>query len=83
MSSIENRINQAQQAELESFHPELLLTTEQLARWFDVTAQSILTSCKTGDGPPYIRIAPKTIRYRCGDVVEWLKSRRHLSTTEY
>lgn len=83
MSSMDSRINLAQQVELEAYHPDLLLTTEQLARWFDCTAQAVHLARNKGHGPPYLRIAPKTIRYRCGDVVEWLKTRRHQSTAEY
>lgn len=37
-----------------------------------------------GNGPPFIRLSSGAIRYRRGDLREWIRSRaRHYSTREY
>ena len=68
-----------------TFHPDQLLTTSQLAAWLEVSIPfvEIARTKGPGYGPPFTRISDKVIRYRCGDVIEWLKSRAHQSTEEY
>jgi predicted DNA-binding transcriptional regulator AlpA len=34
-----------------------------------------------GDGPPFVKIG-RSIRYRESDLLQWMKSRTHLSTSE-
>ena len=36
-----------------------------------------------GYGPKFKKISPRCVRYRRGDVLDWLKSRTHASTAEY
>jgi hypothetical protein len=36
-----------------------------------------------GWGPVFVRIGPRRIRYRRGDVVAWLNARTHARTSEY
>lgn len=36
-----------------------------------------------GDGPPFIRLSPRKIAYRVGDLKKWVASRQFNSTSEY
>jgi hypothetical protein len=65
------------------FHPEERLNTKELAAWLDVSVQFLEIGRTRGYGPKFERITDKLIRYRVGDVLEWLKSRTHASTAEY
>src|SRR5437867_94061 len=68
-----------------TFHPDQMLTTQQLAAWLEVSVQfvEIARTKGAGFGPPYKRLSDKVVRYRCGDVIEWLKSRTFACTSEY
>jgi predicted DNA-binding transcriptional regulator AlpA len=60
-----------------------LLSTRQVADWLGVSTQWLeIGRCKKY-GPKFMRIGPRVIRYRRGDVLEWLKARTHASTAEY
>jgi predicted DNA-binding transcriptional regulator AlpA len=60
-----------------------LLSTPQVADWLGVSTQWLeIGRCKKC-GPKFMRIGPRVIRYRRGDVLEWLKARTHASTAEY
>jgi hypothetical protein len=60
------------------------LSTEQLADWLHLSKQWVELRRKLGDGPPFFRPSPNSIRYRRGEVVEWLYARHHhRSTAEY
>jgi hypothetical protein len=65
------------------FHVEQRLTTRELCAWLGVSEQwAELGRCQ-GYGPPFERVNPKTIRYRVGSVLNYLKSVEHASTREY
>jgi hypothetical protein len=36
-----------------------------------------------GYGPPFITLAPRTVRYKRAHVLAWLEQRKHQSTGEY
>lgn len=59
----------------ETTDPEALLDTSALAEWLGVSRQWAEISRVRGYGPPYLRLAPKVIRYRVGDVKAWLAER--------
>ena len=60
-----------------------LLTTQQVASWFGVTAQWVELARAGGYGPPFTRIAPQAIRYNRAAVVAWLKEREHKRISDY
>lgn len=62
---------------------ELLLNTKQLAGWLGVSKQWLEIGRCRSYGPPYRRLGTKAIRYRVGDVLNWLDERSHKSTAEY
>jgi predicted DNA-binding transcriptional regulator AlpA len=59
-----------------------LLTTEQVAAWLGVSMQWLEIGRHHGYGPPYVRISPRMIRYRRGDVLTWLAGRTHTCTAD-
>ncbi len=52
-----------------------LLTEQELAEHFNVEPTLLERQRKAGYGPPFIRIGPRTIRYRPEDAVQWLADR--------
>ncbi len=59
---------------------EPLLTPAMLARDLGVTTKTLERWRMTGDGPPFIRVSPKVIRYRRPDVEAFLSGRVATST---
>jgi predicted DNA-binding transcriptional regulator AlpA len=60
-----------------------LLDTRQIADWLGVSTQWLEIGRVRGYGPTYIRVAPRTVRYKRSDVLAWLETRKHQSTQEY
>ena len=60
-----------------------LLNTRQTADWLGVSTQWLEIGRGKNYGPKFTRMGPRTIRYRRGDVLSWLKTRTHACTTEY
>lgn len=64
-------------------HPilgERLLAPRQLAEALNVTTKTLERWRMTGDGPPYIRVSRKVVRYRLSDVESFLAGRVATST---
>jgi hypothetical protein len=60
-----------------------LLSTLRTAVWLDVSPQWLEIGRSRGYGPKFIKLSPKRVRYRRGDVKCWLQERAHSSTNEY
>jgi hypothetical protein len=60
-----------------------LLDTRQLADWLGVSTQWVEIGRSKNYGPPFKRLAARTVRYMRGDVWKYLKARTHASTAEY
>lgn len=52
--------------------PEPLLTTDQVAAWLQVPADTVRWWRKRGRGPVHLRIG-RHVRYRPADVESWLE----------
>jgi predicted DNA-binding transcriptional regulator AlpA len=65
------------------FHREEMLSTREVAAWLGVSDQFLEIGRTRGYGPKFKRITDKMIRYRCGDIIDWLESRTHACTSEY
>ena len=63
--------------------PDDLLTTKAVAAWFGVSVSWLEIGRSKGYGPPFIRVAPRRIRYRRSSVLAWLAEREHRCTIEY
>ena len=62
---------------------EELLTTEQVAEWFQCSTQWLEIARMKKTGPKYITLANRMIRYPRGECREWLAKRLRSSTSEY
>ena len=59
----------------------VLLTPKETAARLKVSTSWLAKARMRGDGPPYIPIG-RSIRYAEAAVVQWMKSRQRLSTSE-
>jgi excisionase family DNA binding protein len=59
----------------------VLLTPKEAATRLKVSLSWLAKARMRGDGPPYIRIG-RSIRYREADLLQWMKSRQRLSTSQ-
>jgi predicted DNA-binding transcriptional regulator AlpA len=60
-----------------------LMSQRAVAEWLGVSGQWLSVGRHRGFGPPFVRLTPRMVRYRRGDVRAWLESRRYSSTAEY
>ena len=51
------------------------LTQRQFCEMFTLPARTVERWRATGDGPPFLRIGPRQIRYRLSDCHQWAISR--------
>jgi excisionase family DNA binding protein len=59
----------------------VLLTPKEAAKLLKVSVSWLAKARMRGDGPPYIRIG-RSIRYSEAALLQWMKSRQRLSTSE-
>ena len=60
--------------------PNELLSQTEAAPLVGVAPRTLERKRWAGDGPPYIRISARCVRYRRGDVLTWVAERRRKST---
>jgi predicted DNA-binding transcriptional regulator AlpA len=60
-----------------------LLSTKQVADWLGVSVQWVEIGRSKNYGPRFEKISARCVRYRRGDVLQWLKARSYASTAEY
>ena len=61
--------------------PIVLLTPKEAAKLLKVSLSWLAKARMRGDGPPYIQIG-RSIRYAEAALIQWMKSRQRLSTSE-
>jgi len=61
---------------------DLLLSRTEVEARFGITRRWLELAALSGDGPPMIKIGKRLVRYRVGDVLAWLETRRVRSTSE-
>ena len=59
----------------------VLLTAKEAARLLKVSLSWLAKARMRGDGPPYIRIG-RSIRYAEAVLIQWMKGRQRMSTSE-
>lgn len=57
-------------------HPPNLMTTPECAEFLGVGKDVMYEWRKRGEGPPYLHITARTIRYDREDVLDWARSHR-------
>jgi len=63
--------------------PDELLDTMQTAAWLGLSHQWLEAARSRGDGPRFVRLTPRRIRYRRSDVLAFLEARAHRRIEEY
>lgn len=65
-----------------SYPPERLLTRQQVETHFGFPSKRYLEiAAMRGDGPPMVRIG-RSVRYRYGDLLDWIEASRVSSTAD-
>ncbi len=67
---------------LEHLPDELLLSRKDVSANFGIPIRYLEVSAVRGDGPPMIKVGSRMVRYRVGDLREWIESRRVSSTSD-
>jgi predicted DNA-binding transcriptional regulator AlpA len=52
-----------------------LIAEKPAAELLGVTAHCLRHYRGSGDGPPFVKLSPKCVRYRVGDLLDWIQSR--------
>jgi predicted DNA-binding transcriptional regulator AlpA len=60
---------------------ERLLTAKEAAQFLRVSLSFLAKARMKGDGPAYVKMK-RSVRYRELDLIQWMKGRRRLSTSE-
>ena len=60
----------------------VLLAPKEAARLLKVSVSWLAKARMRGDGPPYICIGRRCIRYVLAALLQWMKSRQRSSTSE-
>ena len=60
----------------------VLHTAKDAARLLKVSPSWLAKARMRGDGPPYIPVGRRSIRYADAALIQWMKSRQRLSTSE-
>jgi len=60
----------------------VLLTPKEAAKLLKVSLSWLAKARMRGDGPPYIQISPRSIRYAETALMQWMKGRQRISTSE-
>ncbi|HTV29126.1 MAG TPA: helix-turn-helix domain-containing protein [Xanthobacteraceae bacterium] len=58
-----------------------LLTPRTAAKVLTVSESWLAKARMRGDGPPYVKVG-RAVRYTPSALLQWMKSRQHLSTSE-
>ena len=62
--------------------PERLLTPIQAADFLSLTPRWLELKRYHGDGPPFVRVSARCIRYRLADIEDWVDCRIRTSTSD-
>ncbi len=62
--------------------PVYLLTEAEAAKLLKFTPRFLQARRVRGDGPPFVRISSRAIRYRRSDLLTWIEKRVRSSTSD-
>jgi predicted DNA-binding transcriptional regulator AlpA len=60
-----------------------LLTAKEAAQILRVSESFLAKARMRGDGPPFIKMIGRSIRYREAALLQWVKAHQRLSTSEH
>ena len=61
----------------------VLLTPKDAAKMLKISVSWLAKARGRGDGPIFIKVGPRAIRYAEAALQQWMKSRQRLSTSEH
>ena len=64
-------------------HPDALLHTIEAAFLLGLSPRTLETLRLRGDGPPFVAVTKRAVRYRRQDLIEWIGARRRRSTSDH
>ena len=64
-------------------HDDYLASPGEAALFLDSSTSTLAKFRGRGGGPPFIRLSPRKIAYRVGDLKKWVAGRQFNSTSEY
>lgn len=53
--------------------PDVLLSRADLARILPISRRTLDLWAQQGKGPPFLKVGPRRVAYRAGDVRRWLQ----------
>ena len=62
--------------------PDALYREREAAEFLDFTPRALQLWRRTGDGPRFVRVSSRAIRYRRRDLVAWAEARLAESTAQ-
>lgn len=65
----------------ENFSDDRLLSRSEVHSHFGLTQRYLEVAAVKGNGPPFIKLG-RSVRYRVGDLREWIEARRVASTSQ-
>ena len=60
----------------------VLLTPKETARRLKISVSWLAKARMRGDGPPFIKVSERAVRYTDAAIMQWMKSRQRLSTSD-
>lgn len=63
-------------------HPDALLHTVEAAFLLGLSPRTLETLRLRGDGPPFVMVTKRAVRYRRQDLIEWIRARQRRSTSD-
>jgi hypothetical protein len=70
-------------ADMATIADDTLLTTPEVARWFDVSTYWLEIGRHKGWGPPFKKLGKRLVRYTAGDCRTYLKHRTFARNADY
>ena len=67
---------------MSQYDPAALLTEADAAALLKFKPRFLQARRVSGDGPPFIRISSRAIRYRRSDLIAWIEDRIRTSTSD-
>lgn len=77
-------VPKAQQTPLETavWRHRLLLTESEAAEAIGLTSRFLQSRRHRGDGPPFVQVSSRCVRYRPADIEAWSEARLRTSTSD-
>ena len=63
-------------------NPQQLLSRDEIEYEYGLTRRWLELAALTGNGPPFVKISNRMVRYRRGVFEKWVDDRTRLSTTD-